>query len=69
MIFDLFSSNVEEMNKMITLIENHDEYSFAIFINDHETLEAIFDTLFTFLYEQYFLRCAFDIIYLFDYKT
>ena len=69
LIFDSLSFNDVDVIKIITMIDDHDELIFAIFMNDHETSITNYEILFNFLHIQYFLKCVFDSIYLFDFKT
>ena len=68
-VFESFSFNDEKTMKMISLIKNHDECVFSMFMNDHETVSNSFETFFEFLYICYFSKCVFESIYLIDAKT
>ena len=69
LIFDSLSLNDVDVIKIITMIDDHDELIFAIFMNDHETSITNYEILFNFLHIQYFFKCVFDSIYLSDSKT
>ena len=69
LIFDSLSPNDADVTRIITMIDDHDELTFAIFMNDHETSTTDYEILFNFLHTQYFLRCVFDSVYLSDPKT
>ena len=68
LIFESLSSNDKEIIKMLTLIEDHKDYAFIVFMNDHESSIIIYDALFQFFYKRYFSRCAFESVYLIKFK-
>ena len=53
---------------MSTLIEDYEDYTFIIFINNYENSTIIYDALFQFLYKKYFPRYVFKLIYLAKFK-
>ena len=66
LMFDSLFSNNEKIVKMFNLIENHEKQAFSMFMNDHETSAIDYDSMFNFLYICYFLKCAFELMYLFE---
>ena len=68
LIFESLSSNDKEIIKMSTLIEDHKDYAFIVFINNHESLIIIYNVFFQFFHKRYFSRCAFEFMYLIKFK-
>ena len=69
LMFDSLFSNDEKVVKMFNLIENHKKQAFLMFMNDHEASTIDYDSMFNFLHTRYFFKCAFELMYLFEYKT
>jgi hypothetical protein len=63
LMFESLSVIKEFMTQEI-IIENHEETTFASFVNDHSQAEVTFEALFKFLHEHYFFRTTFEFIYL-----
>ncbi len=68
LVFESLSS-IKEFSTQETIIEDHETIAFAFFVNDHSSAQVTFETLFDFLHEHYFLRTAFESIYLNSRKT
>ena len=69
LIFESLLSNNKRVIKMSTLIEDYKDYTFIVFMNDHESSVITYDAFFQFLYKRYFSRCAFESVYLIKFKT
>lgn len=53
---------------MPTLIDIYAKDLFGVYMNNHIGAAIIFDTMYTFLHNNYFLRIAFNLIYLLEKK-
>jgi len=59
----------EDTRRQPTLIGQHNNTAFAVFMDDHSGAGEDFDNLFEFLHTQYFPRCVFGPVYLNGKKT
>jgi len=59
----------KDTRRQPTLIEQHNNTAFAVFMDDHSGAGEDFDNLFEFLHTQYFPRCVFGPVYLNGKKT
>ena len=69
LIFESLSSNEADIARMSTIIDDHDDTVFVVFMNDHDVSATNFDNLFDFLHRKYFLKCVFESVYLSNHKT
>ena len=69
LVFGPLPPNDKGVARMGTLIGNHGDHAFAVFMDDHAASADDFDTLFDFLYTRYFPRVAFGPVYLSGAKT
>ena len=53
---------------MSSIIENYDNITFTLFMNDYMRFIKIFNDMFNFFYYKYFLRITFESMYLLKYK-
>ena len=53
---------------MQTLIGDHNDYAFQVFMDDHAGSATDFDFIYTLLHEHYFPRCVFGPVYLAGHK-
>ena len=67
--FGSLPKNAEGVTRMPTLIGRHKNYSFAVFMDDYAAAATDFDSMFKFLYEEYFPRVIFGPVYLSGHKT
>lgn len=68
-VFGPLPPNDEGVPMMPTLIGDHGDHSFAVFMDDHRAAAKDFDSLFRFLLQEYFPRCVFGPVYLSGPKT
>ena len=68
-VFDSLSFNDEKAFKFIIFIDDHDDYAFVIFMNDYNASTKNYENMFRFLHENYFSKCVFKSMYLFEHKT
>ena len=68
LMFESFSSNEVNIIRMFTIIDDHDDTIFVVFMNDHDVSTTNFDNLFDFLHKKYFLKCVFEFVYLSNHK-
>ena len=61
--------NDEKVFKFIIFINDHDDHAFVVFMNDHDVSTKNYESMFRFLYENYFFKCMFELMYLFEHKT
>lgn len=59
----------EEVAAMPSIIGSHDNAAFCLFMDDHMGATETFEDMFEFLHRKYFLRIAFDPVYLSGHKT
>ena len=64
LIFDPLPPNNEKIIRISTLIEDHKNHTFNIFMNNHNNLAIIYNTFFNFLHEDYFFKYIFESMYL-----
>jgi hypothetical protein len=57
-------SIIKEFKTQEIIIEDHEDATFASFVNDHSETETTYEALFKFLHEHYFFRAVFELIYL-----
>lgn len=69
LVFGPLPPNDEGVARMPSLIGDHGNHAFSVFMDDHGGSATDFDTLFTFLHTQYFPRCVFGPVYLSGAKT
>lgn len=55
---------MQNISQIPTLIGVRQKDSFSVYINDYIRVVKTFDTIYTFLYNSYFLRVVFDLMYL-----
>ena len=68
-IFDSLSFNDEKTFKFIIFIDDYDDHAFIVFMNDHDVSTKNYKSMFRFLHENYFSKCVFESMYLFEHKT
>ena len=68
LMFESFSSNKADIVRMSTIIDDHNDTTFVVFMNDHDVSTTNFDNLFDFLHKKYFLKCVFEFVYLSNHK-
>ena len=68
LIFDSLPLNDEKIFKFIIFINDYDDHAFAVFMNDHDILTKNYESMFCFLHENYFFKCVFKSVYLFEHK-
>jgi hypothetical protein len=57
-------SVIKEFLAQEIIIEDHENATFASFVNDHSKTKKTFEALFKFLHERYFSRTTFEFVYL-----
>ena len=68
-VFDSLFFNDEKTFKFIIFINDHDDHAFAVFMNDYNVSTKNYESMFHFLHENYFFKCVFKSMYLFEHKT
>ena len=68
LMFEFLSSNETNIIRMFTIINDHDDTTFVVFMNNHDVSTTNFDNLFDFLHRKYFLKCIFQFVYLSNHK-
>ena len=69
LVFGPLPPNSEGVPRLSTLIGNHGNHAFSVFMDDHAASSVDFDTLFDFLHTRYFPRVIFGPVYLAGSKT
>ena len=69
LVFGPLPPNNKGVARIGTLIGNHGDYAFAVFMDNYTASADDFNILFDFLYTRYFPRVAFGPVYLSGAKT
>ena len=69
LVFGPLPPNDEGVTRLPTLIGDHQNHVFSVFMDDHGASATDYDTLFNFLHTKYFPRCVFGPVYLSGAKT
>lgn len=69
LVFGPLPANSDGVLRSKSLIGDHNNHAFSVFMDDHGASAEDFDSLFTFLHTQYFPRCVFGPVYLSGPKT
>lgn len=68
LVFGPLPANSDGIPRMSTLIGNHGDHAFQVYMDDHAASATDFESMFTFLHKQYFPRVAFGPVYLLGHK-
>lgn len=68
MVFGHFPKT-DMISAQLSLIKNHNNWEFSLFMDDYIGAATFFEAMFDFLHNYYFLRASFGSVYLVPHKT